>query len=124
MKKTRDGQLSHAGVDYLVTRRSGGFLGYLLLITYYLVTRRWGRFYRNVQKKRGNMVRDPSSVRDVIPLEDYLFRHDRGSFWMASYKVFNSNKQYIYIYRYVLLRRCASEPIVEARSCVMCSCSR
>lgn len=44
-------------------------------------------FYRNVQKKRGDMVRDPLSVCDVIPLEDYLFRHDRGSFWMASYKM-------------------------------------
>ena len=44
-------------------------------------------FYRNVQKKRGDMVRNPASVRDVIPLEDYFFRHDRGSFWMASYKM-------------------------------------
>ena len=44
-------------------------------------------FYRHVQKKRGDMVRDPLSVCDVIPLEDYLFRHDRGSFWMASYKM-------------------------------------
>jgi len=54
--------------------------------------RRYNRFYspwffRNVQKKRGEMVRDPSAVGEVIPLEDYLFRHDRGSFWMASYKM-------------------------------------
>jgi len=46
---------------------------------------RW--FYRHVQKKRGDMVRDPTAAAEVIPLEDYLFRHDRGSFWMASYKM-------------------------------------
>ena len=31
------------------------------------------------------MVRDPGAAGEVIPLSDYLFRHDRGSFWMASY---------------------------------------
>jgi len=36
-------------------------------------------FYRRARQRQGKM--------DVIPTEDYLFRHDRGSFWMASYKM-------------------------------------
>jgi len=36
-------------------------------------------FYLRARKRQGK--------RDVIPTEDYLFRHDRGSFWMASYKM-------------------------------------
>jgi hypothetical protein len=36
-------------------------------------------FYKRARRRRGGA--------DVIPTEDYLFRHDRGSFWMASYKM-------------------------------------
>mmetsp|Transcript_8009 Transcript_8009/g.15750 ORF Transcript_8009/g.15750 Transcript_8009/m.15750 type:complete len:239 (+) Transcript_8009:3-719(+) len=46
---------------------------------------RW--YYRQVSKMRKKMEANGGVYGEVVPLKDYLFRHDRGSFWMASYKL-------------------------------------
>lgn len=46
---------------------------------------RW--YYRQVQKNRRKMKKNDGVWGDVVPMKDYIFRHDRGSFWMASYKL-------------------------------------
>lgn len=37
----------------------------------------------------------PSPAPFLLPLKDYLFRHDRGSFWMASYRIPPSIGRYL-----------------------------
>ena len=36
---------------------------------------------------KGNKGKGTVEGRFVLPLKDYLFRHDQGSFWMASYRI-------------------------------------
>jgi hypothetical protein len=41
-----------------------------------------------IENKR-NRIKDSRGVEGafILPLKDYLFRHDQGSFWMASYRI-------------------------------------
>jgi hypothetical protein len=40
-------------------------------------------------KQKDDTYSSSSSVGVILPTRDYLFRHDRGSFWMASYRIPN-----------------------------------
>lgn len=43
--------------------------------------------YRLKKKGGGEKENEIIEGRFVLPLKDYLFRHDQGSFWMASYRI-------------------------------------
>jgi len=49
----------------------------------------WGHqwFYNQVRVSPPPHHHPANSLEFILPTKDYLFRHDRGSFWMASYRI-------------------------------------
>lgn len=67
-------------------------------------------FYLHVEKVARRLSKDnKSSVTDYIPLQDYLFRYDRGGFWVARYAFQYFITPFNRITRYIL------DPLLHTR---------